>query len=132
MTDVAGVSHAGRADAERLIAAIARADAGLDLEGFLALLAPDVVMRIGSQAELRGKEAVREAIAGLFGGMRAGIRHTVSRAWGDGDVLVYQAEATFPLRDGRDITLPYVNVLDLGAGGRVVRYVIAIDLSPMF
>ena len=129
--NIAGVSQAARAEALALISAIARADAALDLEGFLALLAPDAILRIGSQPALNGIAAIGAAIAGLFAGMRAGIRHSVRRVWGDSETLVYQAEAAFPLKDGRDVTLPYVNVLDIGPGGRVGRYDIAIDLSAM-
>jgi ketosteroid isomerase-like protein len=131
MTNFDGVSAEARADTQTLISAIARADAALDLEGFLALLAPDAVMRIGSQPALVGVHAIRAAIAGLFGAMRSGVIHEVTRVWGDNTSLVYQAEATFPLKDGRDLTLPYVNVLDVGPDRRVLRYVIAIDLAPM-
>jgi ketosteroid isomerase-like protein len=131
MTDFDGVAPDARAPAEALISAIARADAALDVEAFLALLAPDVVLRIGAQLEQTGHAAVRAAIAGLFGAMRSGVRHDVARVWGHRRTIVYQADATFFLKDGRDVTLPYVNVLDIGTDGLIGRYAIAIDLSPM-
>ncbi len=131
MTNYEGVSHDARSHAEDLISAIARADAALDLEAFMATLAPDAVLRIGSQPETIGGDAIRIAIGGLFGAMRSGIEHHVFRVWGNRSALVYQAEATFSLKDGRDITLPYVNVLDIGADTRVARYAIAIDLAPV-
>ena len=131
MTNLDGVAEVARSDAQALLTAIARADAALDLEGFLATLAPSAVMRIGSQPELSGQSAIGGAIADLFGAMRSGIRHDIARVWGNGEALVYQAQATFLLRDGRDVTLPYVNVLDIGPDRRILRYAIAIDLSPL-
>jgi len=131
MTNFDGVSQAARALAEARISAIQRADANLDVESFLALLEPDAVLRIGAQPEQVGQTAIRATIAGLFAAMRSGVRHEIARVWGNAESLVYQAEATFLLKDGRDLKLPYVNVLDIGSGGLVSRYHIAIDLSPM-
>ncbi len=107
------------------------ADGALDLESFLALLTPDIVLRIGSQPELQGHAAVSMAITGMFAMMRSGIRHTLHQQWQSDNVLIYEATAEFFLKDGRDITLPYVNVLSVESDERVSQYKIYIDLSPL-
>lgn len=107
------------------------ADGALDLESFLALLTPDIVFRIGSQPELQGHAEVSMAITGMFAMMRSGIRHTLQQQWQSDNVIVYEASATFFLKDGRDITLSYVNVLSVESDGRVSQYKIYIDLSPL-
>lgn len=119
-----------RAAAQALIERIFLADGALDLDGFMAVLAPTVTLRIGSQAPIEGSASVRAAIARLFSMMRSGIEHRLIAAWGDDAQLVYQAEATFHLGDARDITLPYVNVLTRAPEG-VSRYCIYIDLGPL-
>lgn len=114
------------------ILAIFAADAALDLDGFMALLTENVRLSIGSQPPLQGHAAVRQAIAGLFGLMRAGIRHRLVTRFGTPDgMLAYQAEADFALQTGRDVTVGYVNVLHTAADGRISDYRIFIDLSPL-
>ena len=114
-----------------IVAKIFSADGALDLDAFLAVLTPDIVLRIGSQPELRGQMAVSQAIASMFSMMRSGIVHTLHQQWQNGNVLAYEASAAFFLKDGRDITLPYVNVLTLTGDDRVNDYKIYIDLSPL-
>ncbi len=117
--------------AEALIRRIFAADGALDTGAFLAVLDPGGTLRIGSQPALQGRAAIRPAIAGLFAGQRKGIEHRLLRAWGSSGMLVYEAEATFHLRDGRDVRLPYVNVLQVPAKGLATDYRIYIDLSPL-
>ena len=117
---------------DTLIAAIFAADAALDLDGFMALLTDDVQLHIGSQPPVPGRAAVRQAIAGLFGLLRGGVRHRLLARFGSpAGTLAYQAEASFALKDGRDVTLPYVNLLHLAPDGRVDDYRIFIDLAPL-
>jgi ketosteroid isomerase-like protein len=119
-----------RESAPARIAAIHRADAALDVAAFVALLSPDVEFRIGAGPALRGRDAVRAAVAGLFAQVRRGLVHEVRRAWGEGQTLVYEAEVTFPLKDGRDLVSPNVNVIDFDGHGLMSRYAICMDLSP--
>jgi ketosteroid isomerase-like protein len=121
-----------RAAAQTLIESVFAADAARDLDGFMALLAPDITLRLGSQPELHGQAAVRAAIGGLFGMLAGGIQHRLIAVWGGGDVLAYQAEAAFSLQGGRSVTLPYVNVLRTASDGLVAEYRIHIDPAPLF
>lgn len=122
--------------ADAIIQRVFAADRDLNIEAFVRLLSPDVVLRIGSQPPIVGVDAVRRAIGGLFAGMRSGIQHTLQQSWTErsgeeGGSVVYQAEAVFHLRDGRDVSLPYVNVLRIDRSGLVSHYFIYIDLTPL-
>lgn len=129
----AGLPAAHRDAARSLIERVFSADAARDLDGFMALLAPDIVFRLGSQPELHGQAAVRAAIGGLFGMLAGGIEHHLRSVWGSAEtVLAYQAEATFKRPDGSIATLPYVNVLHMAPDGLVADYRIHIDPAPLF
>ena len=114
-----------------LIEAIFKADHALDLDGFMALLAADVSLRIGSQPPLEGRAAVSQAIGGLFAGMRSGIEHHLHETWHSDHSVIYEAVATFHLKDGRDVTVPYMNALRLNDQGLVRDYRIYIDLAAL-
>lgn len=114
-----------------LIERVFAADAALDADAFVKLLSDDVRLRIGSQPALQGKAAVRQAIGGVFGMMRAGLEHKLHERWESAETIVYEAEVTYHLKDGRDVDLPYTNVLRLTGNGLVQDYSIYIDLAPL-
>jgi len=116
--------------AQELVAKIFAADAALDLEGFISLLAPDVRFRIGNQPLLEGREAVRTAIAGLFALMQH-IEHHPIQLWVEGDRIALQAEVTFRLTNGQEVKLPYMNALQV-VDTLICDYRIHIDLQPVF
>lgn len=112
-----------------LVAKVQAADAALNVEAFVSLLTPDVVFRIGSQPILQGREAVRSAINGLFALMRRIEHHTLD-LWVEGDRIALQAEVTFAMTSGNEVTLPYMNVLSVE--DQYIRdYRIHIDLQPV-
>lgn len=125
-----------KANAHKVIQQVFEADRHLDTEAFLRLLSPEVVLRIGSQPCVVGVDAVRRVIAGMFAGMRDGIHHTLVQSWTASDdeggvSLAYQADAVFHLLDGRDVALPYVNILRIVRSGLVSTYSIYIDPAPL-
>ena len=107
------------------------ADGAMNTAAFVALLTDDASLRIGSHPALQGKAAITEAVNGVFAMMRSGLEHRLIEMWGTDDVLVYEAEVTYRLKDGRDLVLPYTNVLRLADTGRVADYRIYIDLAPL-
>ncbi len=114
-----------------LIAKCQAADAALDADAFVALLTPEVVFRMGNQPEVQGREAVRAAVASLFGQLQS-IQHRTIHIWEDGAEIALRAEVTFRRRDGREVILPYVNVLTIAREGLISDYRIHIDASPLF
>ena len=114
-----------------VIGKIFAADESLDLEAFVALLARDAVMRVGAGPDVRGHPAIRSLVKGLFAAQRMGIKHHLIRTWPGRPVMAYQAEAAMALADGRDLVLPYVNVLTLDETGMITDYRVHIDMSPL-
>ena len=123
-----GESHF-ETEARRFVGRVFAADEAKDVEGFLALLTEDVVFRLGSQPELRGREPVRAVVSGLFAAM-ASIHHKFVDLWVTGDRLALRAEATMTPHGGEAVTLPYMNALRLSERGQAAEYRIHIDLSP--
>ena len=116
--------------AASLVASIKRADEALDAEGFLQLLDEDVIFRLGSQSSVLGKNAVRGVVRQLFA-MLNGLRHDVKRLLTDRNTVIFEAEVTYELKRGPSLTLPYVDVLTVGANDLISDYRIYIDLAPM-
>ena len=118
-------------EAERLVSSSQAADAALDALAFVALLAPDVVFRLGSSAALHGRGEVHVVVQQLFDSVRS-IEHATRKLLVSGDEIFLQAEVSFGAKHGPQVTLPYVNVLRVGASGLIEDYRIHIDLSPLF
>jgi ketosteroid isomerase-like protein len=117
--------------AEILMEKCQAADAALDADAFVALLTPNVVFRMGSQPELHGRDAVRDAVSGLFG-MVQSIRHRTIHIWEDGHDVALRAEVNFVRKDGRELILPYVNTLTIADDSLISNYRIHIDVAPIF
>ena len=120
----AGATHA--IDYEKLFASIDR----MDVESFLAFIAPNGTFRFGSAPPARGHAAIREAVGGFFESI-AGLEHAVHRVVTDDGVAVVEGEATYTRHDGSTISLPFVNVFEL-EGALVSDYRIYIDIAPLF
>ena len=120
----AGAVHA--IDYEKLFASIDR----MDVESFLAFIAPNGTFRFGSAPPVRGRAAIREAVGGFFESI-AGLRHDVQRVVTDDGVAMIEGEATYTRHDGSRISLPFVNVFEF-EGTLVSDYRIYIDIGPLY
>lgn len=103
-----------------------------DAEAFAAYLTETGCFRYGSQAPVVGRRAVAEHVAGFFFGL-SGLRHELKGFWwGEADALCFvQGEVTYFLADGREVTLPFLNLFRM-AGERIDDYRIYADPSPLF
>ena len=63
--------------------------------------------------------------------MLNGLRHDVHRVLTDRNTVIFEAEVTYELKRGQLLTLPYVDVLTVGANNLISDYRIYIDLAPM-
>jgi uncharacterized protein (TIGR02246 family) len=100
-----------------------------DADSFVSYLTEDAVFRYGSGDAVKGREAIREYVAGFFGTIQA-LQHRVTETWGQDGSLVCQGEVTYTKLDGNEIILPFVNVFRLDKE-RVRDYRIYIDPSPL-
>lgn len=101
-----------------------------DTDAFLGCIHPDAEFRYGSAPTVHGHGEIREAVAGFFDSIAA-LSHTVRRAVQQDDVLICEGDVTYTRRDRSSITLPFVNVFELG-GGLIRVYRIYIDIAPLF
>jgi ketosteroid isomerase-like protein len=101
-----------------------------DADAFVRYLSEDARFRYGSHPAVEGVAAVRAAVAGFFSTI-AGCSHRITGRWVLPEVAVFEGEVTYRRLDGRDLTLPFVDVLHL-RGDRVRDYRIYIDPAPLF
>jgi ketosteroid isomerase-like protein len=118
-------SHGG-VDFEKLFMSI---DA-MDMEGFLAPIAPDAEFRFGSAPAIHGHAGIKEAVGGFFTSI-AGLSHELKRVVEDGNTVVCEGEVTYTRHDGSTITLPFCNVFETDAG-LISVYRIYVDIAPLY
>jgi ketosteroid isomerase-like protein len=102
-----------------------------DAAGFAAFLTEDATFRYASQPPVSGREAVQAYVAEFFVGL-ADVRHELLGYWWDeaSRTCFVQGDVAYGLRDGREVTLPFINLLQLG-DERIRRYLIYADPTPM-
>lgn len=103
---------------------------GRDADAFAAFITEDGEFRFGNAPPVVGRAAIRSAVAGFFAAI-GGCRHTLARSWTGPGSAVGEGTVTYTRRDGSTLTLPFVNVFELG-GGRIRSYRIYIDNGPLF
>lgn len=113
-----------------LVRKIVTADRNLDAALFASLFTADGRFRIGGGPALEGPAAIRGGVEAFFQMLDGGIDHRLEAAWTSEDALVWQAEVTWSLRDGRRISAPYVNILRF-AGELVSDYRVHVDTSVL-
>lgn len=109
------------------IETIFAADQAMDADRFVSVLTDKATMRIGGGSVIEGRDCIRLVVVELFSGF-ASISHALVQAYDHPQRLIYEAEVTYGLKDGRSLVLPYVNVLRF-ADDLIDDYRIYIDLS---
>ena len=112
------------------VAPLFRAIDAMDADAFASFLSQDAVFRFGNGAEVRGREAIREAVAGFFGTI-AGLRHRLLGTWTHSDTVICRGEVAYTRKDGSEVILPFADVFGL-RGGEILDYQIYMDLGPLF
>ncbi len=103
---------------------------GKNTERFLRFLTDDAVFRFGSGPEVRGRDAIRDAVNQFFSTID-GCRHVLHNILADDGMLVCEGEVTYIRQDGSEITLPFANILEF-AGEHISRYKIYADAGPLY
>ena len=112
--------------AKNLLAAVDRKDT----EQFLGFIAEDARFRFGSAPPVTGHDAIRGAVGGFFASI-AGLSHALNRVVSSGSALLIEGDVTYTRHDKSEITLPFVNVLEV-ANDLIVDYKIYIDIGPLY
>jgi ketosteroid isomerase-like protein len=100
-----------------------------DTERFLGFLVENATFRLGNQPALRGQTVIGAAVQGFFASIK-GCRHEVLGSWSDPDGIVCHGRVTYTRADGRQVTVPFANVM-LMRGERVSDYLVFVDLAPL-
>jgi limonene-1,2-epoxide hydrolase len=102
----------------------------MDVDSFVAHLAPDARFVYGSRPPVDGTDDIAATVRGFFAAF-AGIDHEIDRVFDCGTgTAVVEGRVTYRLPEGREITLPFANVF--GLEGEAIRdYRIYIDPSPL-
>jgi ketosteroid isomerase-like protein len=101
-----------------------------DSEQFLRFIAPEARFRFGSAPPVVGHDAIREAVGGFFASI-AELSHTLKRVVSSDSALLIEGEVTYTRHDSSEITLPFVNVLEI-EDRRISDYKIYIDIGPLY
>lgn len=96
---------------------------------FVGFLTEDAVFRYGSGPEVLGRDAIEQHVAAVFASFRA-CSHDVQQRWEPRGWRICRGVVTYTLLDGRRITLPFCNALQL-RGELIERYEIYIDPTPL-
>jgi hypothetical protein len=99
-------------------------------DAFASFIAEDGDFRFGNAPPVAGRAAIRTAVAGFFAAI-GGCRHRLLKSWTGPGSAACEGEVTYTRLDGSTLTLPFVNVFELG-GGRIRSYRIYIDNGPLF
>ena len=110
----------------RLLAAVDRKD----MDEFLGFIARDARFRFGSAPPVTGHDAIRDAVGGFFASI-AGLSHALKRVVSSGSALLIEGEVTYTRHDNSEITLPFVNVLEI-EDRLISDYKIYIDIGPLY
>ena len=110
----------------RLFAAID----GMDEKAFAGCLTPDAEFQFGNLPSVRGTAQIEAMVGGFFRSI-AGLGHVLHGHWICGDTLICRGTVTYQRRDGKEVALPFANIMRL-EGGRACEYRIYGDVSPLY
>lgn len=102
----------------------------MEPDRFAAHLAPDVTMRFGNAAPIRGRDAVRDAWASFCRDIN-GVKHDLVAQWTVENATIVEADVTYTRRDDSQVTVPVVTIYR-EREGEIDDYRIYIDLAPLF
>ncbi len=112
------------------VAPLFRSIDAMDEGRFASHLTPDAVFRFGNGPEVRGRDAIRAAVAGFFGTI-AGLEHRIADTWALSGTVICRGEVTYTRKDGTRLTVPFADVFET-RGDLVSDYRIYMDISPLF
>ncbi len=99
-------------------------DAG-DLDRYIEDFALDAELRFASNPPVRGRDAVREALAA--GHAEHDMAHAVVGCWTVGDTTILEFDVVYTYPDGHSHTVPSVAIVRRGAEGLIERLHVYVD-----
>jgi len=102
----------------------------MDSDRFALFLTDDATFCFGNAQPVKGKQNIRNAVAAFFSSIK-GIGHELLGKWQVDDVVFVQGEATYTRKDGKMVTVPFLNLFKMN-GALVSQYIIYVDISPLY
>ena len=112
-------------DTDALFAAIDRQDP----EGFAHFLTEGGLFRMGASPPVHGREATADFVRGFWEEVESS-RHSGVVAYGFGDDLFLEGIVTYGLKNGREVSVPFLNRLLL-ENDLAAEYLIYLDPTPV-
>jgi hypothetical protein len=103
----------------------------MDADAWAGYLAEDAVMRFGNADPVHGRQACRDALQTFYDTI-GGLRHDVVEQWQQGGATIVEADVTYTLKDGREVTVPVVTIYRANEADVIADYRVFIDLAPVF
>lgn len=101
-----------------------------DSEGFAGFLSPDCIFRFGNAPEVKGRENVKQAVAGFFASIKA-LSHELETQWETPEGVGCHGTVTYWRKDGSSLTVPFANIFETDSNG-IRRYLIFTDASSLY
>lgn len=101
-----------------------------DTAGFADHLTDEAIFQFGNLPPVAGREAIAAFVGAFFASLDS-VAHTIDAHWVSGDTLICQGRVRYRRLDGREIAIPFANIMQL-RGGRPFDYRIYADASPLF
>ena len=101
----------------------------MDTDAFVDFLTDEAVFVYGSGDSVTGKENIKSFLAVFYGNL-TGIVHRITGVWECDETTFVQTKCTYTMKDGRDITIPALNLFNM-EGHLIKDYLIYADPMPM-
>lgn len=102
----------------------------LRLDAVLDRMTADVEVAVGNNPVMKGHDAVRQGLGGLFSAID-GIRHTTLNTAETGPLTFREMKVDYLRKDGRTVSVPVVSVFER-RGAQVSALRIHLDIAPLF
>lgn len=102
----------------------------MDAAAFASYLSDECVLRFANADEVRGREAIEQAIAGFFQAI-GGLSHRVVDEWQVDGATICQLDVTYTRPDGGRVTVPAVSIMRR-SGELIDDYRIYVDQAPLW
>lgn len=117
-------------DGQKLASDVFKTVDAMDADAFAAFLAEDGVFVYANAEPVRGRMAVREAVAQFFTSIKS-LRHAVEAVWTVDDTVIAKLDVTYHRHDGGSVTIPAMTLWRL-RDGLIADYQIFNDLTPVY
>lgn len=101
-----------------------------NVDGFVAYLDKNIVMRFGNAEPMAGPGAIRKNIGDFFNQLK-GLRHEFVGRWQQEDIVVLEANVTYIRKDDKVVKVPAATVLRV-KDKKVLELRVYVDLTPLY